>query len=246
MTTSPSNLHLNLNKPNMQITKTNFQSVGELSQQLLREKVSRGRFSLEKPAREVANGIAAGMKAVVEYRGGEIILDDDTKSHILQAAEWLSNPTERNSLLLCGLYGNGKTTLAEAIQWLIGYVTEREKCYSQRLNVPMITAKNFCKLAVSAEKYPDDKLKLKNLTNAPVLILDELGREPGEVIIYGMPHTPVLDLLEDRYASRRTTIITTNLESQQIEEKYGPHIYDRFCEMMRSIIFENESYRRRK
>lgn len=227
----------------MQISKVSFQSVEELSQRLLAEKASKVRFSLEMPERDVANGIYAGMAAIVALDGGKLIFDTDTKEHIQKAAKWLANAPEGNSLLLCGLYGNGKTTLAKAIKWLVEYVTEKELGFNKGLTVPIIRAKNFCKIFAGSEKSREDKEQIAKLTKSEILILDELGREPREVNVFGMPHTPVIDLLEDRYEARRTTIITTNLETPQIEEKYGPHIYDRFRETMYPIIFENESYR---
>lgn len=62
-------------------------------------------------------------------------------------------------------------------------------------------------------------------------------------MVYGMPHTPLVDIISERYAAQRMTIITTNLEVDKLEEKYGKRIYDRFREMLTSIVFENDSYR---
>lgn len=58
-----------------------------------------------------------------------------------------------------------------------------------------------------------------------------------------MLHTPIVDLISERYAKQHLTVFTTNLESHQLKDKYGERITDRFREMVTSIIFENDSYR---
>lgn len=223
-----------------------FQNVEGLSRALNREKVLRGRFSLEIPVKDAANGIYAAMKAEVEYRGGSFTLDDDTRAHILAAAQWIINSDATPGLMLCGLYGNGKTTLAKAISALIGFLTEREKGYSSRQTMRLITAKNICRLCAASEKFKEQYDDYNSLFNEPMMIIDDLGEEPREVMVYGMIHTPIIDIISERYAKQRMTIVTTNLETDDLKEKYGPRIYDRFQEMLTPIVFENESYRPRR
>ena len=175
----------------------------------------------------------SAMKAEVEYRGGVFKCDEDTRAHILTAAQWLVNPESTPGLLLCGLCGNGKTTLAKAIAWLIGYLTEREEGYSKRL-------------CAASEKFKEQYDEYGRLFTEPMMIIDDLGEEPKEVMVYGMIHTPIIDIISERYAAQRMTIITTNLEVDALKEKYGDRIIDRFREMLTSIIFTNDSYRTRK
>ena len=228
----------------MKITKQiNFQNVEALSQVLNRERGLRERFSLEIPERDAANGIYAAMKAEVEYRGGRFTLDDDTRNHILEAARWLINPGSTAGLMLCGLYGNGKTTLAKAIARLIEYATENENGYGSRRVTKFITAKNVCRLCAAGEKFKEQYDDYERLFSEPMMIIDDLGAEPLEVMVYGMIHTPIVDLISERYANQRLTIITTNLEVGDLKEKYGSRIYDRLQEMLTPIVFENDSYR---
>jgi DNA replication protein DnaC len=195
------------------------------------------RFSLEIPERDACNGIYSSMKAVVENRGNTYILDDDTREHIQQTARWLIDPNGTPGLLLCGLCGNGKTSLAQAVSWLIGYVTEKELGYSNRKKFRFVSAKKVCDCFVRNINEYDD------LCRCEMLILDDLGEEAKEVLVYGQPHTPVVDLLCERYAQRRFTIVTTNLETDALRSKYGERVYDRLREMMTSVVFQNESYR---
>lgn len=183
------------------------------------------------------------MKAEVEYRGGVITVDNDTRSHILDAARWLINPNSTPGLLLCGLYGNGKTTLAKAIARLIGFITERERGYSNRLYMPIYTAKNICRMCAASEKFKEQYDEYDELFKKQMMIIDDLGEEPKEVMVYGMIHTPIIDIISERYERQLMTIITTNLDTDELKAKYGGRIYDRFREMLTTIIFENESYR---
>lgn len=223
------------------LSKTiDFRNVEELNLHLRTERDSRERFSVEIDPRLCANGILAAFNNEVRNRGMETILDDDTKAHILEAAQWLTNPIGKPGLLLCGLYGNGKTTLARAIRHFVQWVTEAELGYDGREQVHFHTSKQI--LRSFMEKYDEYEVLLKRR----MLIIDDLGEEPKEVMKYGRIETPVIDLINERYERRQFTIITTNLNTDEINAKYGKRIYDRFCEILDSIVFTNDSYRQRK
>ena len=206
-------------------------------------KISSERFRLNLSERDAANGLYAAMKAEVERRGRAFQFDVETRQHILEAARWLIAQDKKIGLMLCGLYGNGKTTLAKAIANLVEYVTEREHGFSHRSHMKIITSKRICKLCLSGERFKEQQQEYDSLFREPMLIIDDLGEEPKELMVFGMLHTPLIDLISERYEHQRLTIITTNLNKSQLEEKYGKRIYDRFCEMLTPIIFTNESYR---
>lgn len=197
------------------------------------------------PLNEAARGLHAAMTAVVRQRkpDAKLILDDSTRSHIMQAARWLTDPALPSGLMMCGLCGNGKTTLATALQWLVGWLTERELGYSNRKQMRMVTAKEVCRLCAASEKFKEKLAEYNKLFNEELLIIDDLGEEPSEVMVFGMPHTPIVDLIGSRYARQRTTVVTTNLQTGQLRAKYGDRIHDRMREMLLPIVFENESYR---
>ena len=74
--------------------------------------------------------------------------------------------------------------------------------------------------------------------------IEDIGREPTEMLDYGNVLNPIIDLIEYRYNNQLFTAITTNLTSEQISTKYGRRIADRFNEMLEVIIFKNPSYRK--
>lgn len=223
-----------------------FQNVGALTQALKREKVSRERFSLEISESDACNGIYSAMKASVEYRGHTFTLDEPTKNHIRQAARWLIDPNGSPGLMLMGLCGNGKTTMAEAISRLMSFITERENGYTNRSIMRLHKAKHITRLCAASEKFKEQYDDYEDLFKQPMMIIDDLGEEPKEVMVYGMIHTPIVDLVCERYDKQLLTIVTTNLDTPDLSEKYGERITDRFREMMTTIVFENDTYRTSK
>lgn len=228
-------------KPNRQIDMLN---VGELTQQLLRRKILPTRFSIDLPIEDVIKVLIASYDVEVRLRNRPLILDDETKEHIRIAAEWLADPNGKNGFMMTGLYGNGKTTLMKAMCALINYLYD-SACSNDRMQIRIYNAKDIARMAIDK----DLRTSYERLFHEELLAIDEVGEEPAEMLVYGMIYTPIRDLLEERYARQKFTIITTNLvqnpEKQlfQIRDHYGERVVDRFREMMKILPFKNESYR---
>ena len=227
----------------MKPKKIDFQHVEELSRELNRDKISTERFSLEIPEKDASNAVYAAWKAVVEMHGGRFDLSLEAREQISKVAKWLTDPHGRPMLMFCGLCGNGKTTLALGLKRLIEYVTEREFGYNKGKEVLLSTAKG---IAEERTRSSAQEGSLTRFTKADMLIVDDLGEEPREVMVYGMLHTPLIDLINARYSSQRMTIITTNLQTDEIRAKYGERVYDRLRESCATVVFKNESYRGRE
>ena len=88
-----------------------------------------------------------------------------------------------------------------------------------------------------------DYNKIRNLRSRSMLAIDDLGKEPAEVLSFGNVLSPVVDLLEYRYQHQLFTAITTNLVPNELQDKYGVRIADRFNEMLHPIVFQDVSYR---
>lgn len=203
------------------------------------------RFSIDLPQDQIANTLYAAYVAEVELRRNKMQLDDDTKSHIKSAAEWLGDPNGKIGFMMTGLYGNGKTTLMLAMCNLINWLFDSAFGKKEK-RVRVMKAKEIAWLAVDKNTRSD----FEKLYNEEMLAIDELGEEPATIISYGMPFTPIRDLLEERYARQKFTLVTTNLVENkekkifQIKEHYGARVVDRIREMMKIVPFHNESYRK--
>lgn len=179
------------------------------------------------------------MKAEINKRGDEIILDNDTRMHIAQASKWLVGINDKPGLMLRGDVGNGKTTLMRAICLLIAYVTEEINGYSNRIEIPEWSSRKIAMLCGDEQ----GRKEYRKLMDCAYLAIDELGEEPREIMSYGMLYEPIKEILLERYNRQLFTIVTTNLPKDEIAKRYSKRISDRFSEMMAVINFTNSSYR---
>lgn len=210
-------------------------NVEALTLQLLKRKITRERFSLPYTDEQIKDMLTAAVIAEVSYRHQVYRESKEMNSYIAQAAQWLKGQ-DKFGLLMCGVPGNGKTTLMRAIQSLLS-VLDLKDDNNQSIGVIMIDAREIARL------NKDNYDTFKHYRQRPMLAIDDLGLEPTEVMDYGNVLNPVIDLLSYRYNEQLFTMITTNLKPSEIREKYKDRIADRFNEMMAKIIFKNNSYR---
>ncbi|MBD5307622.1 MAG: hypothetical protein HDS14_08390 [Bacteroides sp.] len=194
------------------------------------------------PVEELTEALWSAYQAEVMLRDAKPINDEETFSHLRQAAEWLANGNGKFGLMLQGLYGNGKTTLMLAICHLVNYLYASPN-RDERYEFMIADARKISRLG----SQKDSETIYRTMCQTPLLAIDDLGEEPAEILNYGMVLTPVKDLLLERYRARRLTIVTTNLvnseKNPQLRERYGQRMVDRFREMMQIIVFRNASYR---
>ena len=155
-----------------------------------------------------------------------------------QVARWCVS-TSRFGLMLCGIPGNGKTTVMNAVCQLFR-LFELKNRYGEDAYMRVISAVEVANLAKTKYK------QYKDICLAPMLAIDDFGEEPAEVLEYGNILSPITDLLALRYNEQLLTILTTNTAGAKVRERYGDRIADRFNEMMHVVIFTNPSYRGRQ
>ena len=139
---------------------------------------------------------------------------------------------------LLNIIGNGKTTWAKALQLLVSGLNLKNPTNNLYYVFPLCNAKDLAMR--SKGNYSD----WRNVMRYQLMIVDDLGTEPREVMEFGNVYTPLIDLISTRYEEQLYTIFTTNLTPAQLEERYGKRIVDRLNEMVEKVVFENESYRR--
>lgn len=219
----------------------NVQTVGALASRICRNQNSDLRFRFAMDAQSATNLIAACYKAAVEYRQRVCDFDEDTKSHIIQLAEIITQPVPRFGIMCTGNMGNGKTTLMYAFQRAVNYLTNIGHFKSflyERFDTRMriMTANEIAEAAHDSDKFQDIKSRW-------MLGIDDLGTEPTERLDYGNSLFPLIRLLEYRYANQLFTFVTTNLDGDMLLEHYEERIYDRIMEMFEIITYGQGSYR---
>lgn len=144
-------------------------------------------------------------------------------------AKWLTSEGINKNLNIYGNVGIGKSTILGS---LMDFLNEGEYMYSKVL----ITANNMADIALNSES------SWERITTVPILLLDDVGTEPYEVKEFGNVYLPFTELIECRYNRRLTTVITTNLSIDDVNNRYGARIADRICEF-HTIEYKRKSYR---
>lgn len=196
-------------------------------------------FSIRMPIPEIANLLLNFYVQQVNNRNREFIPDSFVTHQILQIAEILGTPSHRFAIILMGQYGNGKTTMLRAIRNLIHFLFDScdpsiRHLEDFRPSIPIVAAKDMVKHIISEEH----SYRLEDM-----VMIDDWGSEPTEILHYGMIYTPIVDLIEARYARMQYTILSTNLKVEDIRPKYKHRCADRLNEMAHVVHFSGESYR---
>ncbi|HEQ2186370.1 TPA: ATP-binding protein [Streptococcus pyogenes] len=140
-------------------------------------------------------------------------------------------------LLLYGDVGSGKTYLACAIA---NELIEREQVKVKIMNLSQV----INQIQKSAFKLDSNKI-IDNLSNIPLLILDDLGIERDT----SYAREQVYNIINSRYLKGRPTIFTTNLsleiiQNPNIDLEYQ-RIYSRILEMTIPVKVTGEDFRRK-
>lgn len=186
--------------------------------------------------------LLAAYMAEVEYRQTAFVDDSRTRNNIAKVASHLVNP-KKFGLMLAGTCGNGKTTLMNAIQSATSWLS-KNKLFGKdefgdyiKMCITIVPAKD---IIARCKDFHD----MESLKKTPYLGIDDMGTEPIEVMDYGNICNPVIDLIDYRYNRQLTTFVTTNKTPNELRDRYGVRIADRFREMIEQVVFEDGSYRK--
>lgn len=205
---------------------------------LLRLKITREHFRFPCTKEQAFGILKAAYIAEVEFRRRKYIEDKNVIANLERVSDFITDDSNKFGIILCGVCGNGKTTILYAFQNALNYLIAND--YVKReFGIRIIDAKDVL-------HYGKDFERFRQIKTCNMIGIEDLGREETGVLDYGNLLNPVIDLLEYRYNNQLFTFITTNLTPKDIREKYGKRIADRFNEMLEVVIFENETYRNQK
>ena len=147
-------------------------------------------------------------------------------------ARWATSNETRQSLIMTGFPGTGKTTMLDAIADTF-----------RQLKVPFYR--------FNATDLPDAMLDSPELfrdrilrgTWADYILIDDIGEEPAFVMDYGRQLPLFSKIVAERYARMLPIVITTNLTPDQIRTVYGERTADRLREAADILTFKGSSYR---
>lgn len=212
--------------------------MADLARQLLARRTTQPRFRLPLTAEQAERLLTAAYAAEVQYRGRKFEPDAFTRQNVRRLARFLTGETDKFGVMLCGTYGNGKTTLLYAFQNALAFVNScmvLPEPYDRGIEVA--DAVLFARDCADPEKF-------RYYRDRPMLALEDIGRDNERIMVYGTTVYPVTDLLEYRYARQLFTFITTNLTPDELRAKYGQRVCDRFNEMEVIVFNKSDSYRK--
>lgn len=137
--------------------------------------------------------LIAAYKGEVERRFREFEESDEFARQLNQVANYLTGGSQRCGMIFSGLCGNGKTTWAKAIQSLVFALNIKNSHGTSTYGMPLFNSKEL------AMRSKGEYNEWRNLMRTPLLIVDDLGVEPREIMDYGNVFTPLVDLITLRY-----------------------------------------------
>lgn len=139
-----------------------------------------------------------------------------------EVADWL-NDNQRRGLFLYGNCGRGKTVLARYVipAILLKYDRKVVNCFdAQEMNTNL-----------------DEVLKKK------IVCIDDIGTEEVSVS-YGNKRLAFLEVVDAAEKHGKLLIITSNLNQDQLVQKYGDRTMDRIISTTKRVLFKGKSLRR--
>lgn len=137
--------------------------------------------------------------------------------------------------VIAGSSGTGKTVWAASVATAI---------MKKGGTVVTVTAFDFVKRAKDyhTQFAIDDYVDLFTpMLDCDLLVLDDLGTE---TILKNITREYLFTIINERWLRKKYTVITTNLTSAQLQERYGEAVFSRICDknlsILKKIVTKNE------
>lgn len=152
-----------------------------------------------------------------------------------QCQDWADTyPASATSdMLLTGPSGLGKTFLMHAMA---------KRLLDRGINVLMMSAYRFMEAARKAH-FTGQTDDMNSIITADVLFLDDLGSEP---LMENVTIVQLFNLINERQAAGRGTVISTNLTVRELRERYTERIASRLTDKRQctQVVFMGDDVRR--
>jgi DNA replication protein DnaC len=161
------------------------------------------------------------------------ILDDTNKEKIAFCFNWVIGNIDQSlnkGLLLKGDVGTGKSCIMKAVKNFIKILYPGT--FMMYLSADQITH-------VYRMTGDDFERNLNQIFTCRILFIDDIGYE--SLLEFG--HMPIAEVIRERYDKKRITCITTNMNMEEIEDRYKKSFTDKLGEMCFIINFQGESKR---
>ena len=141
--------------------------------------------------------------------------------------------TIKNNLLFTGPTGTGKTFLSSCIA--------KEFLDSGHFVLYQTATRisNIIDDAKFRHEEPEHGEYLSLIRNCDLLIIDDLGTEYA----FGYPQSQLFDILETRMISDKRTVISTNMDLNELNQKYSPRLVSRILGNYDIFVFRGDDVR---
>lgn len=158
------------------------------------------------------------------------IFDDEEKAKKIYSLmeKWCLTQTQKTLVYMFGQTGTGKTHLMKCMAKKL--IDEGKICQ-------MFTAfslnQKFLQIHTSTEEQKN--MLLEELLSPEVLFIDDLGTEP---VYKNVTKEYLYLLINERQTRNLRTVITSNLDPEQIMSRYDERIFSRIINKEKSIVLE--------
>ena len=138
---------------------------------------------------------------------------------LIQLEEYAQNPV--GFLVLSGKNGTGKSYASREI---LSYIQRMDRCYDSDHYLFISQTELFLKWQNQLERWKDTYYLVKEVFNkVKYLILDDFGtRRPSDAFM-----DFIYQIIDYRWSNNLCTIVTTNLTSKGIRDKFGDAVLSR-------------------
>lgn len=182
----------------------------------------------------------------VRNRGNRFANTDNLKQQADVIAGLLTEEHDKYGIFINGYVGAGKSTMAKAIQMVVNEMVDNGEIPHTEIReehyMAIVNARDMVKSYIRCHNGDEEEFRV--MKSRKWLVIDDLGTDQKDVVLYGTVFNPFLELLDYRYEHLRPTIIVSNLTTDELRDKYeDPRLIDRMREMFSVVSFKDSSFR---